>query len=621
MKTFLALNLTLALAAAASAADPPRPNILWLSSEDHGPEMGCYGDSYATTPNIDALAAKGMLYLHCWSNAPVCAPARTTIISGLYPTSTGAEDMRSMVPYPEGLRMFPHYLRQAGYYCTNNSKEDYNLPKQGQVWDESSGRAHYKNREEGQPFFAVFNSTVSHESQVRKRPHTLQHDPAEAPIPAYHPDTPEVRRDWAQYYDKVTAADAEAGEHLRELEQSGLAEDTIVFYWGDHGSGMPRSKRWPSNSGLHVPLVVFIPEKFKALRPPEYEAGGKSERLVGFIDFAPTMLSLVGVQPPEKMQGHAFLGVHTAQQQPFLYGFRGRMDERRDLVRSVTDGRYVYLRNYMPHFSQAQHVSYQFETPTTAVWRTLYDKGQLNEAQSIFWETPKSPEELYDLHRDPDEVNNLADSPEHQSILKEFRRAHREHVFQIRDIGFMPEGERLQRADGDSLYALGHDPQRYPLERVFAAADLASSLNMEATDQLIELLGDEHSTVRYWGAMGLLMRGTRAVVQASAPLQRAMADDASPYVRIAAAHALAQYGRVSDVQPALEILVGLADWNEHDVFTVMAALTALDALDAKAAPVADRIGALPEKGPAPDRRYDSYIPRLLAGLRDEYGRS
>jgi uncharacterized sulfatase len=236
------------------AAD--RPNILWLTSEDHGPHMGCYGDTFATTPNGDALAAKGMLFKHAWSCGPVCAAARTTIIAGMYPPSTGGEHMRSMTEMPKGTKMYPQFLREAGYYCTNNSKEDYNLAKPEGVWDESSGNANWKKRKEGQPFFAIFNETCSHESQLRKRPHVAIHDPAKVRVPAYHPDTPEVRQDWAQYYDQVTLADASAGKRLKELEEAGLAADTIVFYYADHGSGMPRNKRWPCNSGLQVPMVV-----------------------------------------------------------------------------------------------------------------------------------------------------------------------------------------------------------------------------------------------------------------------------------------------------------------------------------------------------------------------------
>ena len=379
--THLAVCLGASLDLRAAEASSSRPNILWISSEDHGPHMGCYGDSFATTPNVDKLAARGMIYTHTWSCAPVCAPARTTIISGMYPTSTGSEHMRSMVPYPFGKNMFPQFLREAGYYCFNNAKEDYNLEKPGTVWNDSSARAHWRNRKPPQPFFAVFNSEKSHESKLRVRPHKQIHDPAKVRLPAYHPDTPEVREDWAQYYDIVTEADADAGKRLAELEEAGLAEDTIVFYWGDHGSGMPRNKRWPYDSGLRVPLVVYIPEKLKHLRPPEYTRGGRSDRLVSFVDFAPTVLSLAGIQPREWMQGRAFLGKFQESPQPFIYGFRGRMDERFDLVRSVTDGRYVYIRNNMPHKIYGQHIDYMFQTPTTRVWKRLHDEGKLTPVQ------------------------------------------------------------------------------------------------------------------------------------------------------------------------------------------------------------------------------------------------
>src|SRR5437763_13664617 len=219
-RALIAALALLAFCPAAPAQAPKRPNILWITCEDIGPHLGCYGDTYARTPNLDRLAKRGVIYRHAWSNAPVCAPARTTIVSGLYPTSTGAEHMRSNTRLPAAFSMFPRFLRQAGYYCTNNVKEDYNLDKTGQVWDESSKKAHWKNRKPGQPFFAVFNILVTLESQIRKRPHKLINDPAKVRIPAYHPDTPEVRHDWAQYYDNITTMDEIAGQLLRELEEA-----------------------------------------------------------------------------------------------------------------------------------------------------------------------------------------------------------------------------------------------------------------------------------------------------------------------------------------------------------------------------------------------------------------
>lgn len=600
-----------------NAADgPARPNILWITSEDHGIEMGCYGDKFATTPNVDKLSARGMIYTHAWSCAPVCAPSRTTLISGMHAQSTGGEHMRSLVPYPAGRQMHPQLLRAAGYYCSNNSKEDYNLAKPGKVWDDSSKKAHWTNRATGQPFFAVFNSEKSHESKIRARPHTAVHDPAKVRVPPYHPDTPEVRRDWAQYYDIVSAADADAGKILAQLEAAGLAEDTVVFYYGDHGSGMPRSKRWPYHSGLHVPLVVFIPEKFKALRPADYKAGGSSARLVSFVDFAPTLLSLAGVKPPEWMQGQAFLGPFIAPAPQFLHGFRGRMDERHDLIRSVTDGRYVYVRNYMPHLIYGQHLDYMWQTPTTRVWEKLHDEGKLTPLQDAFWNR-KPPEELYDLKNDPDEVKNLAASPAHVEIKAKLRQAQQDHVLKIRDVGFIPEGERFIRAQGGSPYDLGHDDVKYPLARILAMAELASMLQPEALPALRKGMTDSDSAVRYWAALGILMRGQSAVDAAHDDLRVAL-KDSSVDVRITAAQVLGQFGTETDLKEVLPLLADQADWSKHTVFSALAALNSIDALGAKASPLAAIIGSMPTNGPAPDARFKSYVPRLVEDLQERF---
>jgi len=607
--SILALCVALLPSAWVLAEAKPRPNILWVTSEDNGPHLGAYGDEFADTPNLDSIAAKGMIYVNAWSNAPVCAPARTTIISGVYPPSTGSEHMRSMTRLPAGMKMYPQYLREAGYYCTNNRKEDYNLQKPGTVWDESSRKAHWRNRRPGQPFFAIFNFTTSHESQIRRRPHTPVHDPAKVRVPAYHPDTPEVRRDWAQYYDKVTEMDAQVGGVLKELEEDGLADDTIIFYYGDHGSGMPRSKRWPYNSGLNVPLIVSVPEKFKDLAPRDYVVGGKSDRLVGFIDLAPTLLSLVGIKPPAYMQGHAFMGRYEAPEQPYAYGFRGRMDERYDMVRTVRDKRYIYIRNYMPHKIYGQYIAYMFQTPTTQVWKELYDQGKLEPPKTYFWET-KPPEELYDLENDPDEVNNLADSPEHQQILKRLRRAQQELALEIRDVGFLPEGEIHSRSEGSTPYEMGHDDGRYPMKKIMATAELASSLKPDAVGQLIDAFEDEDSAVRYWAAMGILMRGTDAAGAARDALRQALKDP-SPYVRVAAAEALGRYGSEPDAAEALDVLLELAPLDRNGVFVSVAALNALDALDSRAAGAVETISRLPKQDPAVPSRMKAYVSNLI----------
>jgi uncharacterized sulfatase len=586
-----------------------KPNVLWITCEDMGPHLGCYGDTYSNTPALDRLAARGMRYLYAWSNAPVCAPARSTIISGMYPPSIGSEHMRSRTRLPEPMKMYPCYLREAGYYCTNNSKQDYNLELTGKVWDESSGKAHWRNRQPGQPFFAIFNIVVTHESQIRSRPHKLVHDPAKVRVPAYHPDTPEVRHDWAQYYDRIAEMDAIVGKRLQELEEAGLAENTIVFFYADHGSGMPRSKRWPYNSGLHVPLLVYIPQKFRHLAPSEYKPGAASDRLVSFVDLAPTLLSLAGIRPPEHMQGHAFMGPYEAPPQPYIYGFRGRMDERYDMVRTVRDKRYIYIRHYMPHLIYGQHVQYMFITPTTKVWKSLFDQGKLTPEQARFWQ-PKPPEELYDLQKDPDEVNNLAGSSAHQEVLRRMRKAQQAWAIRIRDVGFLPEAEIHSRSMGSSPYESGHDDQRYPVKKIVATAELASSSKPNVLPQLKRAFRDEDGAVRYWAALGVLMRGQTAVASAHEELDAALADS-SPSVRVIAAQALGQYGDESDRERALSVLLKVPGDDESGGYAALLAVNAIDALDTKVAVSADSLREIAARAKKYKGMAEGYIGRVV----------
>jgi arylsulfatase A-like enzyme len=592
---------TVAATATATAQPTERPNILWITCEDMSPSLGCFGDRVANTPRLDALAAESLRYTCCWSNAPVCAPARTTIISGMYPPSLGAEHMRSQTRMGAGQKMFPQLLREAGYYISNNSKEDYNIDHTGMVWDESSNQAHWRKRQPGQPFFAVFNFTITHESQIRTRPHQLRQNPAKVRIPAYHPDTPEVRHDWAQHYDNVHTMDGLAGKVLDQLKADGLAGDTIVFFYSDHGSGMPRSKRWPYNSGLRVPLIVHFPEKWRALATAEYQPGGATDRPVSFVDLAPTVLSLAGLPKPAYHQGFAFLGKAAESRQPYVYGFRGRMDERYDLVRSVTDGRYVYLRQYMPHRIYAQHIAYMFETPTTQVWQKLFREGKLNAAQQRFWKT-KPAEELYDLQTDRDEVNNLAGEPRMAPILRKMRAAQQNLAARIRDIGFLPENEIHERAGAGAPYDAGR--QMTTLPRIHTMAAETDPAKLAAG------LADPDSAVRYWAAVRHLIRRN------AAPLLPLLKDPA-PAVRIVAAETVGHYGAPADLAAALAVLIDLADMEKHGVFVALQALNALDYLDAKAAPVKAQLQALPRQKQRSPQKLREYVPRLLETVLED----
>jgi arylsulfatase A-like enzyme len=594
-----------------------RPNILWLTSEDNGLELGCYGDTYADTPHLDGLAARGMKFLNAWSNAPVCAPARTTIISGLYPTSLGAQHMRSQVELPEQVRLYPTVLKELGYYCSNNSKTDYNLavdPKE--LWNDSSDSAHWRNRKTGQPFFSVFNFTISHESQIRTRPHQAIHDPSNAPVPAYHPDTPEVRQDWAQYYDRVTEMDRQVGEILEQLDADGLAENTIVFYYGDHGSGMPRGKRWLYESGLRVPLIVYVPQRLRPMVAGQYEPGGASKRLVSFIDLVPTVLSIAGIAPEGYRQGRAFLGSHASEGPEYLFGFRDRMDERYDMSRAVRDSRFSYIRNFMPHRPQGTYLAYMFQTPTTRVWKQLFDEGKLNPAQSQFWVT-KPAEELYDLNEDPQQVRNLADDPEYQEILARFRDELRGWMIETGDLGLLPEGEMLSRAGEDPPRELGRDSKRYPVEPILSAAELASDPKSGDLPSLLEYRLSRESAVRFWVANGLLLRALldqdrEAAVKAS----RAMAGDPSPYVRAIVNETLGRFGGETDRRTALRELLRLSDPRQEGVFAAIYALNGLDWCRPTAIEVGNSLEGIPSSLPGVPKRYESYVGRMIERIRE-----
>ena len=600
-----------------SGQQPGKPNILWVTCEDMSPNLGCYGDKNASSPAIDALAQRCMSYRSAWSCAPVCAPARTTIISGMYPPSTGAEHMRSETHLAPGQKMFPQILREAGYYTSNNSKEDYNLAHTGKVWDESSDKAHWRKRENNQPFFSVFNYLITHESQIRKVPHQLMHDPRELRIPAYLPDTPEVRRDWAQYYDNISTMDGMVKKTLGELEADGLKDSTIVFFYSDHGAGMPRSKRWPYNSGLQVPMMVHLPEQYKHLAPKDYQPGGWTDRLVSFVDLAPTALSLAGLKKMDYHQGHAFLGSEIAPEQNYVFGFRGRMDERIDMVRSVRSQRYVYIRNYMPHRIYGQHIDYMFDMPTTRKWKEVYDSGKATDAQSHFWKT-KPAEEFYDLQKDPDEVNNLAFRPNsiERSEMNRMRAEQTSLAVRIRDVGFLPEHEIHARSKDDAPYTMGHDQERFQATRVINAAELATGPTPAQPEVFRTYLGDGDSAVRYWSAIGLLRQGRAAVEKTTGALRRGLSDTA-PNVRIVAAEALARYGEEADLKPAIEVLLNDADAIKGDNFIAIAALNSLTVIGAvKIRPYRELIAALPKGHPKTTARFQTYIPRLIEHLLD-----
>ena len=454
MKRFL-FSFLLLIGATASAAE--QPNILWITAEDMSATLGCYGDEYATTPNIDRLAKQSVRYTKAFASAPVCSPSRSCLITGCYPPSLSTQQMRSGFAIPKGMRGFPARLRAHGFYTSNNVKTDYNTGNYAEIikhsWDDSSATAHWRKRpDKAQPFFSIFNLMTSHQSRTMVWPYArfqkeVQsklspseiHDPAKVLLPPYYPDTPLIRREVARFYDCVTAMDKEVGAILQQLAADGLAENTIVFFYSDHGSGMPRHKRALLDSGMHVPLMIRFPHKWQHLAPGK--PGTTTDRLVNFVDYAPTVLSLTGIPIPEAMQGQPFLGPKNTRPRRYVFGHRDRVDEVRDLARSVRDGRYLYIRNYMPHLGYNQPTVWPDNGEIRHEFYRLTDEKKMTAPQWHFAAPTRATEELYDCQVDPQNLHNLADSRKHQTILNRLRAAHRKHIRDTVDLGFLPESE------------------------------------------------------------------------------------------------------------------------------------------------------------------------------------
>lgn len=607
MKLLVLLNLLFLTCLSAGAQSSDTPNILWIVSEDNSPLIGAYGDEFATTPNIDKFAQSAVRYTNAFATSPVCAPSRFTLITGMYASSMGTEHMRSTYPVSAFVKFFPRYLREAGYYTTNNSKKDYNTVDQPEAWDESSQKATYRNRKEGQPFFAVFNIHISHESQLHTSipDSALKHDPDKVPIPPYHPATPEMKHDWAQYYDRVSAMDEQVGRILNELDEAGLRENTIVFYYSDHGGVVARSKRFMYESGLRVPLIIRFPKKFQHLAPAA--PGTAVDRLVSFVDFAPTILKLAGLQPPAYMQGAPFLGRDTPPPAQYTFACRGRMDERLDMMRSARDKRYRYIRNYYPHKIYGQYLDYLWKAPSAASWEKAWHAGSLNDLQSVFWKE-KPAEELYDVQADPHNVRNLANEPEHQEDLKRLRDALYKWMLESKDLGFLPEPMLSDIAKKQPPYDYARSGA-YRLESILEIASLASSKDPSAFGEIQKRLTDRDPVIRYWAATGCTVLADHA--KPARRMLTKLLSDPEISVRIAAAEALYAQGETVASIKALDQAL-----ESENLMARVQSLNVLENIGDEARPLLGRIKSL-LKDNVKDGEYDArianHIMRKLQG--------
>jgi len=451
LETLISLSLA-ALASNAFAQQTQKPpNILWISTEDMSPHLGCYGDDVAVTPNIDRLASQGIRFTNVFTTAAISAPCRAGIITGMYQTTIGCMHMRTTsyrrsaenpieftaVP-PHYVKAFTEYMRTSGYYCTNNNKTDYQFAKDpvpASIWDDCSRTAHYKNRpDKSQPFFAVFNWVGTHESQnwdISK----VKTDPKKVKLPPYWPDTEIVRRNYAKMYDNIARLDSVVGAMITELEKQGELENTIIFFWGDHGDGLPRGKRWLYDSGLNIPLIIRFPGK--------KNAGTVDNRLISSIDFGPTVLSLAGIPVPAHMQGRPFLGAQAGEPREAVFAARDRVDESYDMIRSVRTDRYLYVRNYYPNEPFPIWVPYLSNMPIYQEMLRLDAEGKLTGAQKSWFSYQRPPEELYDVKADPFQLSNIATDNRYKEVLGNMRRMHEEWTRETGDLGHMNEPEMI----------------------------------------------------------------------------------------------------------------------------------------------------------------------------------
>ena len=556
------------------ASAQERPNILWITAEDMSPTLGCYGDSFATTPSIDQLALESARYTHAFATSPVCSPSRACLINGCMAPAQGAHAMRSQIPIPTALSGFPTLLREVGYYTTNNVKTDYNSGAENRIteaaWDECSEQADWRGRGKKQPFFTVINLMESHQTrsmvwsypqfQKEVQSHLSDseiHDPNLVPLPPYYPDTPLVRKTVARYYDCVTRMDQRVGEILADLKADGLYDETIIFFYSDHGSGMPRHKRALLDSGMRVPLLIRLPEKYQGMARSVVGKGDVS-RMVNFEDFGPTVLSLAGFDVlPSHMTGRAFLGGLDTSARQYVFGHRDRVDEIMDMARSIRSQDYLYIRNYMPHLGYNQQGAWIDQADIRGEFYKLAASGKASPAQDQYLSKTRPPEELYDCVKDPLNLNNLAYSLDHEATVMKMRKRLHQHLIETRDLGLVPELELWRHARSMPPMQWKSTEQFNP-EAVLTAAELVGT---DDYDAITENLGDQDPAIRYWGAVAC--SAAEALPERLLEQLRQLFGDPSKAVAIEAANAVARH---SGDAAAIE---ALTRWFDHDDRTVV----------------------------------------------------
>ena len=566
------------------------PNILWITSEDNSIEwISCYGSKNAKTPHIDQLAKEGFRYLYCFDNGAVCAPTRSSWITGMHSISNGTQPMRSGFEIPESISFYNELLQKAGYFTSNCSKTDYNLrgpkgrnPKD--FWNYSGGdyAGTWKKRKDGQPFFTVYNIGESHESRAFGDHNDESIDPEKMILAPYHPDLPEMRNTYATYASAVSKMDKLVGQAIENLKKDNLYEDTILVYNSDHGGVLARSKRFLYSSGIHCPLIVRIPEKWKHLYPKGKEPGSTIDRIVSFIDMPKTWVSLTGAEMTDNFQGRIFLGPDTEPEPQYHFSWRSRADERFDCVRVMRDEQFAYHKNYAPFAPNGQYLAYMHKMKATGAWERHHQAGKTNSVTGRFFE-PRPSEEFYDNFKDFHNIDNQIDDPLHQAKIKELKKELRRQQLKYFDCGLMPEEMRARiiKENKTTVYAFVRDPALYPLAKYLDYSDLALSRKKANLKTLSKGLTNKDPVIRYWSVVGLLLLEEHAK-PAINDLKKALNDQdeipslAAWAIYLAGNPEYAKKWMLKTIikDPRNSTLANILDWMDKDSFSILARIPA-----------------------------------------------
>lgn len=605
---------------------PVRPSFLVLTFEDISPRLGCYGDPVAKTPILDSLAERGYRFNNMIASSPVCAPARSTWITGTYPAALGAHHMRTVLRKPSHIKCFTEYLREAGYYCINAGKYDYQFNPGKVAFDDSNMRVHWKNRPDpDQPFYMVHNFVTTHQGRTqrddlyRKAGGTLKPDEktdrAAVRVPGWMPDTGLSREFLARTYENITFTEKMMGRLIDQLEETGVADRTIVIVTSDHGDGgLPRAKEYLYDSGIKVPFIMYVPEQFRIKGLPK--PGKKIERLANFADFAPTILSLAGLPVPDYMQGRAMFGPAKKPEPEWVYSSRDRANTRYDTMRALRSKDLLYVRHLKPYLPFYVRIRGFEHNPSMIELRELHAEGKLPGDAARFMADTRPPEELFDVHNDPDNLHNLADDPKYAEVLKEMRAELKRQAVEIGDAGFLPEGMLHQfRALTGSEWAVGHGEQG--LYDTAKAYDWMTMGQLEefSSSRALKGLESDDPVAQYWSATAVGyydQKNGRKYEKALKPLLSSDYGD----IRAAAAFALIRCNLEREV--AVQALTDILQ-REKILWVRLNALNLLDDLDAETfaavRPVLERIDKWQIKNPMGPKRYVRELAQDLLKLK------